>query len=188
MSSILYYSNFCEPSKKLIKSISNSGVKNDMHFLCIDKREIGQNNCTYIILENSQRVVLPPTVTKVPALLLLNQGHQVLFGEQIYKYIQPKETAIQKQVTFGNNEPQAYGINQMNSISDCYSFLDQSSDELSAKGDGGLRQLHNYVTINENVNIATPPDDYEPDKIGNISLEKLQEQRNNEIPSELKRI
>ena len=76
----------------------------------------------------------------------------------------------------------------MNSISDCYSFLDQSSDELSAKGDGGLRQLHNYVTINENVNIATPPDDYEPDKIGNISLEKLQEQRNNEIPSELKRI
>ena len=30
-------------------------------------------------------------------------------------------------------------------------FWDQSSDDLSAKGGGGLRQMHNYVKINEHL-------------------------------------
>ena len=76
----------------------------------------------------------------------------------------------------------------MNSISDSYSFWDQSSDDLSAKGGGGLRQMHNYVKINENVNIATPPDTYEPDKVGEISLEKHQEQRDMDIPKPIRKI
>ena len=40
--------------------------------------------------------------------------------------------------------------NSLNSniMSDNYSFLDQTSDDLSAKGDGGMRQLYNYATIN----------------------------------------
>ena len=38
MSSILYYSNYCEKCKDLLRLIGKSDLKNDMHFVCIDKR------------------------------------------------------------------------------------------------------------------------------------------------------
>jgi hypothetical protein len=37
------------------------------------------------------------------------------------------------------------------------------------------------MLINENPTIATPPDTYEPDKVGNVDLGKLQMVRNQEI-------
>ena len=65
-------------------------------------------------------------------------------------------------------------------LSDNYSYLDQSAEELSAKGNGGTRQMHSYCTITQNDIIATPPDDYEPNKIGEVDLGKLQMERANE--------
>jgi hypothetical protein len=35
-----------------------------------------------------------------------------------------------------------------NIVSDQYSFLDQGPEDLEAKGNGGLRQMHNYVDLN----------------------------------------
>ena len=58
MSSILYYSNFCDHSKKIIQVLSKSKINKDIHFICIDKR-ISENNETYIILENGQKIILP---------------------------------------------------------------------------------------------------------------------------------
>jgi len=69
----------------------------------------------------------------------------------------------------------------MGSLSDNYSYLDMSAEDLSAKGSGGLRQMHHYCTINQNDPIATPPDDYEPDKVGTVDLGKLQMQRANDV-------
>ena len=77
MSSILYYSKYCETSKKYLQLLSKSNVQKDIHFICIDKRVKEANNKTYIILDNGQKIVLPENVTKVPALLLLNQGYAV---------------------------------------------------------------------------------------------------------------
>ena len=42
--------------------------------------------------------------------------------------------------------------------------------------------MYNYATLNNSDKIETPPDTYEPDKVGNVSMEKLQQQRNNDIP------
>ena len=67
------------------------------------------------------------------------------------------------------------------SLSDNYSYLDMSAEDLSAKGSGGLRQMHHYCTITQNDPIATPPDDYEPDKVGTVDLGKLQMQRADDI-------
>ena len=78
MSCILYYSNYCDNSKKIISIISKSSVKNNIHFISIDKR-INKNNNTYIVLENGQEIILPNNVNAVPALLLLNQNHKVIF-------------------------------------------------------------------------------------------------------------
>ena len=187
MSLILYYSNFCEPSKNLLNSISQSQIKEEIHFICIDKRTQGKDGATYVVLENNTQMILPPTVTKVPALLLLNRGHQVLFGQQIYQHLQPKEEQYTQQATQFNLEPLAFSLSEMGGCSDNYSYLDMTSDELSAKGNGGQRIMHSYAGINTSDQIETPPEDYESVKIGEVSLEQLQQQRNSEVPGQIRR-
>ena len=179
MSHILYYSNHCENSKKCIHHLGKFNL-DDIHYLCIDKR-IQKNNATYLIIEDKHEVLLPPTVTKVPALLLLNKGHHVIYGSDIYKYFEPKLNSLQQTATTIHEEPVCYSLNQMNNVSDQYSFLDQSIDELSTKGNGGLRQMHNYVPISSVDNIETPPDNYKADTIGNVSVDSMVQNRNQSI-------
>jgi hypothetical protein len=183
MSSILYYSNYCENCKSLLQIISKWDVKKDMHFINIDKRVKKANNATYIVLENGQEILLPPTITKVPALLLLNKGHHVLFGNDINTHLAPTQVVQNNVATKNNGEPLAFSLmgSSYGVASDNYSFLDQDATSLSAKGDGGMRQQHHYASLEYNSNIETPPDTYSADTIGNVSMEKLQQQRNSDI-------
>ena len=188
MSSILYYSNFCEHSKKLLQTISKANISKDIHFICIDKRTTDANNKIYIILENGQKIIMPENVNRVPALLLLNQGYQVLYGEFIVQHLKPKQEAMVKKATQNNLEPMAFGFGGGgfgNVASDQYSFLDMDSDALSAKGDGGVRQMHNYVDLNYSDNISTPEDeqDYKSaSKIsGDLTVEQLLQQREQDL-------
>jgi len=152
MSCILYYSKYCDICKKYLQLLSKSDIQKDIHFICIDKRVKDANNKTYIILENGQKIILPENVTKVPALLLLNQGYQVLYGEQILQYLKPRQQQEVRQATQNNMEPMAFSLGGGGGfgdiVSDQYSFLDQNPDELSAEGNGGMRQMHNYVDLN----------------------------------------
>ncbi len=153
MSSILYSSKYCEVSKKYLQLLSKSNVQKDVHFICIDKRIKDSNNKTYIILENGQKIILPENVTRVPALLLLNQGYNVLYGDQIIQHLKPRQEVEVRQATQNNMEPMAFSFGGGGSgfgdiVSDQYSFLDQAPEELEAKGNGGMRQMHNYVDLN----------------------------------------
>ena len=75
MSLVLYYSNYCENSKGILRTLSKSELKNEIHFICIDKRfRDPQTGGTYVVLENQQKIILPPQVQKVPAMLLLKEG------------------------------------------------------------------------------------------------------------------
>jgi hypothetical protein len=188
MSSILYYSNFCEHSKKLLQTISKTSVQKDIHFICIDKRMKDSNNKMYIILENGQKIIMPENVTRVPALLLLNQGYNVLYGEAILQHLKPKQEVEVRQATKNNMEPSAFSFSGGFSdiVSDQYSFLDQDNESLKATGNGGMRQMHNYVDLNhvDNSNINTPADDhdYKSSKIPEgLTVEKLQMQRETEL-------
>ena len=58
MSSILYYSKYCEISKKYLQLLSKSNIQKDVHFISIDKRIKDSNNKTYIILENGQKIMV----------------------------------------------------------------------------------------------------------------------------------
>ena len=179
MSSILYYSNYCDKCKKILQTISKSMAKDDMHFLCIDNR-VKKNNAQYIVVESGQEVLLPPTINRVPALLLLNRGHQVIFGNEIEQHISVENKNIQSEAESYNGEPSAFSLGScgFGVASDNFSFLDQNPDDLSAKGSGGTRQLHHYTSINDNgVPIETPPDTYEANTIKNVSLEKIQQER-----------
>jgi hypothetical protein len=150
MSCILYYSKYCDVSKKYLQMLTKTNAQKDIHFICIDKR-VQEANKTYIVLENGQKIILPENVTRVPALLLLNQGYQVLYGEQILQHLKPQQEIAVKQATQNNMEPLAFSLGGggfNNIVSDQYSFLDQAPEELEAKGNGGLRQMHNYVDLN----------------------------------------
>jgi hypothetical protein len=186
MSSILYYSNFCEHSKKLLQTITKANVSKDIHFICIDKRTKDANNKIYIILENGQKIIMPENVSRVPALLLLNQGYQVLYGESILQHLKPRQEEMVKKATQNNLEPLAFAFGGSGSVaSDQYSFLDMDSDSLSAKGNGGVRQMHNYVDLNYSDNISTPEDEQDYKSAGKISgdltVEKLLQQREQDL-------
>jgi len=194
MSSILYYSNYCQPSKKLLQTITKSQNAKDIHFICIDKRVKDKNGKIFIILQNGQQIVMPENVTRVPALLLLNQNYKVIYGDDIYHHLRPQEQRSIQQATKNNMEPitfqdgfSAFGGFGGGVASDNYSFLDQSDTDLSVKGDGGIRQMHNYVSLNESMNLSMhlPQDDheYKSDKLkdGEMSVEALQRKREQEL-------
>ncbi len=183
MSCILYYSNYSDSCKTMLQVLSQSNVKDDMHFIALDNRVKKPNGATYVVLSNGQEILLPPTITKVPALLLLNHGHRVLFGEEIYDHLKPQQEEMKQVATEHNGEPHAFalGSNGYGVASDSFSFLDQDSGELSAKGNGGMRQQHHYASIEDKFNIETPPDTYAADTIGSVSMEQLQQKRNQDM-------
>ena len=186
MSMILYYSNYCESCRNILPTISQSHLKNDIHFLCIDNRIRKPDNSLYLVMSNQKEILLPPVITQVPALMLLNRGSQVLLGKQIIEYLQPVQTKNVLDLGKGNNtEPESFcllDINNYGVSSDNYSFLDQTVESLSAKGNGGLRQLRNNVLLEHTDQIETPPDTYVPNKVGDVSLEKLEKERNENLP------
>ena len=195
MSSILYYSNFCDHSKKLLQVVSKTQTSKDIHFICIDKRVKDANGKIFIILQNEQKIVMPENVSKVPALLLLNDNYKVLYGDDIYKRLKPQVKQDVIQATKNNMEPSAFAFDNFGGgggagiSSDAYSFLDQSDDELSVKGNGGMRQMHSYVTLNDSMaltmHLPTDEADYKESKVkeGETSMEALQRSREQDISS-----
>ncbi len=149
----------------------------------MDNRERQPNGSINIVLESGQQVGLPPNVKTVPTLLLLHHGNRVLEGfSEIWNYLQPKESDLNMVATQNNQEPLAFSMTEMGcTLSDNYSYLDMTPEELSAKGNGGLRQMHNYATIDFHQTIATPPDDYVADKVGEVDLGRMAQVRNEDI-------
>jgi hypothetical protein len=138
---------------------------------------------------------MPENVKSVPALLLLKENYKVIYGDDIYKYLRPQVVQQVQQATKNNMEPVTFqdgfgafgGFGSSSIVSDNYSFLDQSDSELGVKGNGGLKQMHNYVSINDSGNLTMhlPQDDYDykSDKIkeGELSVEALQRRREEDL-------
>ena len=168
MSFILYYSNFCNHSQNIIQELSKSKITENIHFINIDNR-IKENNQTYIILENNKKIILPEAINRVPALMNL-------------KNTQEKITQIE---TKNNLEPIAFSLNNNSFsaiVSDNFSFLDTTPEELTATGNGGVRQLHQYVKYDQADIITNNSSD---DKYGgkneklpsSLTIEQLQKLR-----------
>ena len=187
---IMYYSTHCEHSRKLLQEISKTNLRQQMHFICIDKRVRGSHGEILIVLDNGSAIPLPPHVKTVPTLMITDDNARLIEGQQIYDYLFPKQDHdISKQGMNANNGPLPFSVGTMGGfvVSDTYSFLSQSPEELMAKGSGS-KQLHHYASINHVDKIETPSDDYTPDKVGEISLEKLREQRERDVPRQTMRM
>jgi len=181
----MYYSKFCKNSDRIIQILSRSSVKDYIHFIPIDKR-INNNGKVTILLDNGDKVLLPSNIEKVPALLLLHNGNRILFGDEILHFFRDDFDTERKKSTNFNGEPLAYSFTgeMGTSMSDNYSYLDQSSDELGVKGQGGLRQMHSFVTLQDKINIDTPPEDYVKEKLDENALQQYEASRNSAIRPE----
>ena len=186
----LYYSNYCKHSQRVLHFIVKGNLTEKLNFLCIDKREKNtNNNQTYIVLENGKKVIMPPNIQSVPALLLVKHGYRVLLGDDIVQHFQSAANLETKKKMMNRQiEPVGTSLNSsyMNVSSEQYSNYNLTPDELSAKGNGGRRQLYNYVSANEEIiSIQTPPDTYQVDKIDqDVTVDKLQQQRMVDVPKQ----
>ena len=195
MSNILYYSKYCEHSKKLLSYITTNNLQSQLHFICIDKRHQDQSGKTYIIMDNGERIIMPENVQSVPAMLLLNQNYRVVYGDEIYNTLKPVVKENVRVSTQNNMEPSCFsfqgGGSMLGVSSDSFSFLDQGAEELGTKGTGGQRQMYNYVGINDTGSgqIQTPTDDYEySSETSGMSLEQLQQKREEEFKNSMNKM
>lgn len=181
---ILYYSNHCKFSTKVLNHLVKNDIVKSLNCICVDKRHIDQSNGNInIILENGNSVMLPPNVHSVPSLLIINENYRVVMGEGILSHYNLQIQENNNIATQGNGEPLSFSLGTKDVRSEVFSSFNASSDDLSAKGEGGNRPLHNYVSANSTANtINTPPDTYKPDKISNdITVETLNQSRNDQM-------
>ena len=66
--------------------------------------------------------------------------------------------------------------------SDNYSFLDMGPQELAPQGNGGLRQMYSYATIDNESSISTPVLEGDKKSKMNYSMEDIEKMRNQEFP------
>lgn len=105
---ILYYSNYCKHSQKILQTLGKTTQVDKISFICIDKRgRDPKNNQLYIELETGAKVIMPPNLHSVPAMLLINQQYRVIYGDEILDYLKPKlniqmTTDSLQQSGFGN--------------------------------------------------------------------------------------
>jgi hypothetical protein len=188
---ILYYSNYCKHSQKLIQTLTKGNLVEKISCICIDKRKKDpKTNQIYVHLENGGKVIMPPNVHSVPALLLVKDRYRVIMGDEIMQYFHPQLKSANEKATNFNGEPMGYYLGGLttnsNITSEKYTSYSLSPDELSAKGRGGSRPIYNYVSANDDIKfINTPADTYKPDKISNgITVDNLQQKRMDELSAQ----
>ena len=191
---ILYYSNYCKNSQKILQFFVKNNLTDQVSFICIDKRKqdpnTGQIN---VLLENGTQILLPPNVHSVPSLLLVKQSYSVIMGDAIMAKYQSTLQKKTENATEGYGEPVGVSLDSMSIgtiISEQYTSYSASPEDLSTKGNTQNRPLYNYVSANENgVSIPTPPDTYRPDKVSqNVTIDTLQQKRNEDIGGNVSKV
>lgn len=159
-----------------------------MNFLSVDRRTVDPvSGQTYLIMDRGTKVMLPPNVQAVPSLVLINQNFRVLSGAEIYGHLTPKLQDMTDLATGNNGEPLGYQIGGGYIVSERFTDYGMSPEELSSKGRGGMRQMHNYVpAAHSGFTIPTPKDDYKSDKVGEVDMESLQQKRNADVTNATK--
>jgi len=192
-STIVYYSNYCDHSKKLLQTLGKTGLQEDMHFISIDNRmQDPTDGNTYVVLENGSRILLPRAISRVPALFLV-ANKQILFGDEIYQFVQTLLGKRTEQAAQSHVEPESFSFGSYASaiMSDQFSFLDMNVEDYAAKGGGGMRQLHNYASItdsaafnNNNNNNNKSMSSFDETKVpSGVTIEQLQKTREQEFMS-----
>jgi hypothetical protein len=147
---VFYYSNYCAHCQKALNLLVKGGLTDEVRFLCIDKR--GRDHITnqmYVVTDQGDKMLMPPNLHSVPALLLVNEQFRIIFGDEIAKYYEPRILNEKMAATQFNGEPMGMSLGNMgsnfgNGLGDSYSGqpqiitppLDAKSDKI--KGDDSV--------------------------------------------------
>lgn len=183
----LYYSQYCKYSSSILQELNKAGLQEKFNYICIDKRFV-KNNITYIMLPNGQHFPLPPMINRVP-ILLLKPKFEILSGNQILEFIKPQAKTIKEEKTMLYEEPNPFDLSRdtlrsFGVASDNYSFLDMAPQELAPEGNGGMRQMYSYASIDGESVISTPVLEGDKKSKMNYSMEDLEKMRNQEFPED----
>ena len=183
----LYYSQYCKYSSSILQELNKAGLQEKFNYICIDKRFV-KNNITYIMLPNGQHFPLPPMINRVP-ILLLKPKFEILSGNQILEFIKPQAKTIKEEKTMLYEEPNPFDLSRdtlrsSGVASDNYSFLDMAPQELAPEGNGGMRQMYSYASIDCESSISTPVLEGDKKSKMNYSMEDLEKMRNQEFPED----
>jgi hypothetical protein len=186
----LYFSQYCKHSSAILQELNKAGMQTKFNYICIDKRFV-KDNITYIMLPNGQHFPLPPMINRVPV-LLLKPKFEILSGNQILDYIKPQAKTIQEEKTMLYAEPNPFDLSRdtlrsSGVASDNYSFLDMGPQELAPQGNGGMRQMYSYATIEGETPMSVPLLDDKKSKM-NYSLEDIEQMRNQEFPEQARKV
>ena len=160
---IFYYSNFCPHSQRVLKFLVRANLTTEIAFVCIDKRGNDPNtNQMYIIMENGDRVLMPPNIHSVPAILMIKSNYKVIYGDEIIRHYEPNIVNDKMSATNFNGEPSGFSMNGS-------SLLDARSMGISLD-----------ATYNGRQTIQTPPPEKGNNKIkdgDNTMTNQMEEMR-----------
>lgn len=176
---ILYYSNQCPNSRKVIDYISKNSLIEQLNCICIDKRSTDpKTGQIYIERENGKFIMLPPNVHGVPAILIAKQNYRTIYGGDIITYLEPLVSAKISRTTAVHGEPLAMSYNISSDV---------SSDKFTYYNGRQSDTMSNYSITNhiEQMRIPTPAEDYKSNKIvsdeGMQLMDAFQQKRNADI-------
>jgi len=137
--------------------------------------------------------MFPENIQKVPALLLISNKFEIIYGNDICNKLKenappPQKNAPQNGGAPGHGiasapEPSGFSFGGGGSdiASDTFSYWDAHSDDLKTNGDGGMRQIHHYSFVDGSncpVTKATDSDTtYKPNKINDQEYNNYQNSR-----------
>ena len=176
---ILYYSNQCPSSRKLLDYISKNGLIDQLNCICIDKRSTDPTTGQlYVQRDNGKFIMIPPNVHAVPALLIAKDNYRTVYANDIITYLDPVVSAKISRATGVNGEPTAMAL------PNGPFYNDVSSDKYTYYNGRISDTMSNYSVSNhmDQMRISTPAESYKSSKMvpdeGMQLMDSLQQERN----------
>jgi hypothetical protein len=155
MIGVLYYGRTCAHSQELLRLIAKQGISDKLRFVPVDQRE-QRGDQTLAILDNGSRVLIPPSVTAVPALLDI-RDKQVYMGPEVGQRLAAEAERAARAATGAEREPMAFS-DLTGSGGPDFSFIGDDPSALLAKGSGGTIPPSAFATAGADIRI-TPPEE-----------------------------
>jgi len=151
---ILFYSNYCTYSKEIVNNVSKTPLNDKMLFVCVD----------------DSNIQLPPFVTSVPTIYLINDK-KIVTDESIPEWIK-EQLSSTKGPEFNENIQAYYGT-----CGDSFGLNCSSIDETENKP-----FISSFTFLSDdNGSTMAAQNDVRQSKQSSNDLEDLQRQRNQEF-------
>lgn len=122
---ILFYSNYCNHSKELLRNLNQNPIKSNLLFVCVDDRSLQ----------------VPDFIKVVPTIYLVN-NKSILTDNEIINWINQSSKPVSEEIN-------AYNGDNISSMSTSFSFLDDGDSSVFSNQYTFLNQNESINTPKE---------------------------------------